>query len=81
MRSDHYVYEDKEYTVTPNDSSSCYSKIGSEEMIHIDKDNPGKIHILTLMLIFGIMGAIFFSLGTVLIFAVKDPNASFQSRN
>lgn len=75
----HYVYNDKEYTVTPNDSSSRYPRIGSEEMIHIDKDNPGKIHSLTLTLIFGFMGAVFFFLGTVLIVTAKDPEARFRS--
>lgn len=77
----HYVFDGKEYTVTPNDSSSSYPKVGSEEMIHIGKDNPGKIYSLTLTLIFGFMGAVFFFLGTVLIVAAKKPEARFRSGN
>ena len=77
----HYVYDDKEYTVTPNDSSSRYPKIGSEEMIHIDKDDPGKIHTLTLTLIFGIMGSVFFFLGIVILIAGRDTKTMPQSGN
>ena len=77
----HYIYDDKEYTVTPNDSSSRYPKIGSEEMIHIDKDDPGKIHTLTLTLIFGIMGSVFFFLGIVILIAGRDTKTMPQSGN
>ena len=77
----HYIYDDKEYTVTPNDSSSRYPKIGSEEMIHIDKDDPGKIHTLTLTLIFGIMGSVFFFLGIVILIPGRDTKTRSQSGN